>query len=125
MKTGPTHVAGVCCLLPENPDSRLLSLETPPAIVEGIYSSMVEVAVASEKQGCLDGHLLEIAPPTMTYRRDRFGECWHIVPPGERGPRGRTLCGEPRQGTPLSETYAEVEPVPPDCICERCRATDG
>ncbi len=56
----------------------------------------------------------------ITYRRDRFGECWHMVPAGERGTRGRTLCGEPRQGTPLSETYAEVEPGPPECICHRC-----
>ena len=58
----------------------------------------------------------------MTYRRDRWGECWHIVPPGELGPRGRTVCGEPRQGTPLSEGYAEIEPSPPECICERCTA---
>jgi hypothetical protein len=43
-----------------------------------------------------------------------------MVPPGERGPQGRTLCGEPRQGTRLSETYAEVEPTPPDCVCQRC-----
>jgi hypothetical protein len=56
----------------------------------------------------------------VTYRRDRGGECWHMVPAGERGPRGRTLCGEPRQGTPLSETYAETEPTPPDCVCARC-----
>ncbi len=56
----------------------------------------------------------------ITFRRDRFGECWHMVPAGERGARGRTLCGEPRQGTRLSETYAEVEPGPPDCICPRC-----
>lgn len=56
----------------------------------------------------------------VTYRRDRFGECWHLVPAGERGTRGRTLCGEPRQGTPLSETYAEQAPGPPECICQRC-----
>jgi hypothetical protein len=56
----------------------------------------------------------------VTYRRDRLGECWHMVPAGERGVRGRTLCGEPRQGTPLSETYAETRPAPPDCVCERC-----
>ena len=58
--------------------------------------------------------------PTLTFRRDRFGECWHLVGPGELGPRGRTLCGQPRQGTPLSETYAEVKPEPPECICQRC-----
>jgi len=56
----------------------------------------------------------------VTYRRDRDGECFHMVPPGERGPRGRTLCGEPRQGTALSETYLEIEPGPPDCLCVRC-----
>jgi hypothetical protein len=56
----------------------------------------------------------------VTYRRDRFGECWHMVPAGERGPRGRTLCGEPRQGTPLSEGYADMQPDPPECICQRC-----
>jgi hypothetical protein len=58
--------------------------------------------------------------PLITYRRDRFGECWHMVPPGERGAQGRTLCGEPRQGTRLSETYAEVQPEPPECVCQRC-----
>jgi hypothetical protein len=61
----------------------------------------------------------------FTYRRDRWGECWHLVPPGDLGPRGRTLCGEPRQGTPLSEGYAETEPIPPECICERCTAASG
>jgi len=60
------------------------------------------------------------SPQPYTYRRDRLGECWHIVPAGERGPRGRTLCGEPRQGTRLSEAYAEIEPSPPECICQRC-----
>lgn len=59
-------------------------------------------------------------PPPVTFRRDRFGECWHLVGPSELGARGRTLCGEPRQGTRLSETYADVEPTPPDCICQRC-----
>jgi hypothetical protein len=58
----------------------------------------------------------------LTYRRDRFGECWHIVPPGALGLRGRTACGEPRQGTRLSETYADTRPEPPDCICARCSA---
>ena len=59
-------------------------------------------------------------PPPLMFRRDRFGECWHLVGPSELGPRGRTLCGEPRQGTRLSETYAEVEPAPPECICLGC-----
>jgi hypothetical protein len=58
--------------------------------------------------------------PPVTFRRDRFGECWHLIPSGELGPRGRTLCGEPRQGTPLSETYAETQPDPPESICETC-----
>jgi hypothetical protein len=56
----------------------------------------------------------------VTYRRDRFGECWHVIPAGALGNRGRTLCGEPRQGTPLSETYAEIEPALPECICQLC-----
>jgi hypothetical protein len=58
----------------------------------------------------------------ITYRRDRWGECWHMVPSGDLGPRGRSVCGEPRQGTPLSEGYAEIEPSPPECICQRCTA---
>ena len=61
----------------------------------------------------------------FTYRRDRFGECWHVVPLGALGPRGRTTCGEPRQGTPLSETYADVRPAAPECICARCIALGG
>ena len=56
----------------------------------------------------------------VTYRRDRFGENWHLIPAGELGVRGRSLCGEPRQGTSLSETYAEIAPVPPDGLCPRC-----
>jgi hypothetical protein len=56
----------------------------------------------------------------VTFRRDRFGECWHLIPAGELGPRSRTLCGQPRQGTPLSETYAEIQPAAPECICEFC-----
>jgi GNAT superfamily N-acetyltransferase len=55
-----------------------------------------------------------------TFRRDRFGECWHVVPGGELGNKGRTLCGEPRQGTRLSETYADIQPIPPECVCPRC-----
>ena len=58
--------------------------------------------------------------PPVTYRRDRFGENWHLIPAGELGVRGRTLCGEPRQGTPLSETYADIPPVTPDTLCPRC-----
>lgn len=65
------------------------------------------------------------AVAVTTYRRDRFGECWHLVPPGALGTHGRTLCGEPRQGSRLSESYAEAEPVPPECICPRCTAADG
>jgi hypothetical protein len=56
----------------------------------------------------------------VTFRRDRFGESWHLIPAGELGTRSRTLCGQPRQGTPLSETYAEVQPSSPECICELC-----
>ena len=58
--------------------------------------------------------------PPVTFRRDRFGERWHLVPAGALGPRGRSLCGEPRQGTRLSETYAEDQPAPPERICESC-----
>ncbi|HEV7666065.1 MAG TPA: hypothetical protein VGQ62_21210 [Chloroflexota bacterium] len=61
-----------------------------------------------------------MTPAAMTYRRDRFGETWHLIPSGELGPRGRTLCGEPRQGTPLSETYAEQQPSSPERVCPRC-----
>jgi hypothetical protein len=60
--------------------------------------------------------------PQITFRRDRFGECWHLIPAGDMGPRARSLCGQPRQGTPMSETYADVEPTAPDCICELCTA---
>jgi hypothetical protein len=63
-----------------------------------------------------------LTQPPVTYRRDRFGECWHLIPAGALGPRGRTLCGEPRQGTPLSETYADLQPAAPDCICPSCTA---
>ena len=56
-----------------------------------------------------------IAP--WTYRRDRLGERWHIVPAGEHGIRGRALCGEPRQGTRLFEGHAETEPGPPELMC--------
>lgn len=58
--------------------------------------------------------------PPVTFRRDRFGECWHLIPVGELGPRTRTVCGQPRQGTPLSETYAETQPDAPECLCELC-----
>jgi len=56
----------------------------------------------------------------VTFRRDRFGESWHLIPAGDLGPRGRTLCGQPRQGSRLSETYAETQPDPPERICEQC-----
>jgi GNAT superfamily N-acetyltransferase len=59
-----------------------------------------------------------------TFRRDRFGECWHLVPGGKLGNHGRTLCGEPRQGTRLSETFADIQPIPPECMCPRCTALD-
>ena len=55
-----------------------------------------------------------------TYRRDRWGEGWHIVPAGELGSRGRALCGAPRQGTPLSEGYADSEPRRPERLCQAC-----
>lgn len=48
-----------------------------------------------------------------------------MVPDGDLGPRGRTLCGEPRQGTSMSETYAEVPPPPPESVCSRCTAAGG
>jgi hypothetical protein len=64
---------------------------------------------------------LAYTQPPVTFRRDRFGECWHLVPAGALGPRGRALCGAPRQGTPLSESYAEVQPAPPERICDSCR----
>jgi hypothetical protein len=60
------------------------------------------------------------AQSPFTFRRDRFGECWHLIPAGALGTRSRTVCGQPRQGTPLSETYAEVQPEPPECVCELC-----
>ena len=60
------------------------------------------------------------AEPPVTFRRDRFGECWHLIPPGELGPRGRALCGQPRQGTRLSETYAEIQPDRTECMCQLC-----
>jgi hypothetical protein len=63
--------------------------------------------------------VINIEPP-VTYRRDRFGECWHLIPDGALGPRSRTLCGQPRQGTALSETYADIQPAEPDCICASC-----
>jgi hypothetical protein len=71
-----------------------------------------------------DVSMLGLSSP-VTYRRDRFGECWHLVPAGELGVRGRTLCGEPRQGTHLSETYADDRPGPSECICPRCTEVDA
>ena len=58
----------------------------------------------------------------VTFRRDRFGESWHLIPAGELGSRSRALCGEPRQGTPLSETYANAQPDAPERVCELCTA---
>jgi hypothetical protein len=65
--------------------------------------------------------MIDIEPP-VTYRRDRFGECWHLIPAGALGPRSRSLCGQPRQGTALSETYADIQPLAPECICVVCTA---
>lgn len=65
--------------------------------------------------------MINIEPP-VTYRRDRFGECWHLIPAGALGPRSRSLCGQPRQGTALSEAYAEIQPGAPECICVACTA---
>ena len=75
----------------------------------------------------------ETSAHAWTYRRDRGAEPWHIVPAGEFGARGRALCGSPRQGTPLSEEYALLEPTPPERLCPGCaerapeysRATPG
>jgi aminoglycoside 2'-N-acetyltransferase I len=61
-----------------------------------------------------------LAQAPVTFRRDRFGECWHLIPAAELGPRSRALCGQPRQGTPLSETYAEIQPAPTECMCQPC-----
>lgn len=60
------------------------------------------------------------AQPPVSFRRDRFGECWHLIPGGELGSRTRALCGQPRQGTALSEAYAVVEPAEPECLCAAC-----
>jgi hypothetical protein len=61
-----------------------------------------------------------LGQPQVTFRRDRFGECWHLIPAGEFGSKTRALCGQPRQGTPLSETYADTRPAEPECVCEVC-----
>ena len=63
-----------------------------------------------------------IAEPRVTFRRNCFGECWHLIPAGELGSRTRALCGQPRQGTPLSETYVEIQPADPERLCEPCTA---
>ena len=63
------------------------------------------------------------AQAPITFRRDRYGECWHLIPAGELGVRSRTVCGQPRQGTLLSESYAEIQPGPPECICALCIET--
>jgi hypothetical protein len=57
---------------------------------------------------------------SWTYRRDRIGETWHIVPAGERGVNGRAACGEPRQGTRLSEGHSTTEPRSPEALCQQC-----
>jgi hypothetical protein len=62
--------------------------------------------------------------PALTYRRDRHGESWDFIPAGELGARGQSLCGEPRQGTHLSETCADVRPSPPEELCARCVAAE-
>jgi hypothetical protein len=79
-------------------------------------------------------HLAEHTPPgavsaprarehSTSYRQDRAGERWHIVPDNEHGWRGRALCGAPRQGTPLSETHAVAPPAsPPEHVCPHCLA---
>jgi hypothetical protein len=54
------------------------------------------------------------------YRQDRLGEAWHIIPFNEHGARGRALCGEPRQGTRLSEMLASLAPAPPASVCQEC-----
>jgi len=60
------------------------------------------------------------AMAATTYRQDRSGEAWHIIPVNEHGPRGRSLCGEPRQGTRLSEMLAFLAPTPPEYVCQAC-----
>ena len=65
---------------------------------------------------------MPFAEPPVTFRSDRFGECWHLIPAGDLGSRTRALCGQPRQGTPLSETYAEIQPADPERLCEPCTA---
>jgi hypothetical protein len=59
--------------------------------------------------------------PSPSYRQDRSGEPWHIIPPNEHGTHGRALCGEPRQGTRLSESHAEWATTPPQRLCPSCR----
>ena len=65
---------------------------------------------------------MPFAEPPVTFRRDRFGECWHLIPAGELGSRTRALCGQPRQGTPLSETYVDIQPADPERLYEPCTA---
>ena len=63
--------------------------------------------------------------PSLSYRQDRSGEPWHIIPPNEHGIHGRALCGEPRQGTRLSESLAEWAPTPPQRLCPSCHEQTG
>jgi len=57
---------------------------------------------------------------SLGYRQDRSDEPWHIIPHNEHGTHGRALCGTPRQGTRLSESYAESQPPPPQRVCQTC-----
>jgi len=65
------------------------------------------------------------AMAATTYRQDRSGEAWHIIPVNEHGPRGRSLCGKPRQGTRLSEMLASLAPTPPEYVCQACLDHDS
>ena len=56
---------------------------------------------------------------SWTFRRDRIGETWHLVPTGEYGENGRAACGEPLQGTQLLEGHSATEPSSP----RRCAST--
>lgn len=66
---------------------------------------------------------IPFAEPPVTFRRDRFGESWHLIPAGELGSRTRAMRGQPRHGTPLSETYLEVSIAPAQP--GRCSHCDG
>jgi len=55
---------------------------------------------------------------SWTFRRDRIGETWHMVPAGEHGENGRAACGEPLQGTRLLEGRSAREPRSPEALCQ-------